>query len=88
MKELMTHFHITNKAQAYRSIKAALDEIDLRPIHAWVMNMNMIDRPVTTEFGRWFQENYGPCCRENKKLYSRLYHQWKSGTLDITHITL
>lgn len=87
LHEYMKHFRLKYKAQAYRSIKEALHELDLDIQHPKTWNIAMDERKhrsITTEFGKWFTANYGTCSgREQRKLYCRLYMQLRAGKLKI-----
>lgn len=87
LHEYMQAFGLKYKAQAYRSIRDALHELDLDIQHPKSWNIAMDERKhrsITTEFGQWFTEKYGPCSgREQRKLYCRLYMQLRAGKLKI-----
>lgn len=87
LNDFMKHFNLKYKAQAYRSIKEALQELDLDIQHPKTYNLIMDERKhrsITTEFGHWFTQKYGPCSgSEQRKLYCRLYMQLRAGKLKI-----
>lgn len=81
-----SHFGLKYKAQAYRSLRDALAEIDLDIKQPKSWNIAMDDRKhrsITTEFGKWFIDHYGSATVENRKLYCRLYMQWKAKKLEL-----
>lgn len=89
LADFMKHFRLRYKAQAYRSIKEALHELALEIQQPKSWNIAMDERKhrsITTEFGQWFTENYGPCSgREQRKLYCRLYMQLRAGKIKINN---
>lgn len=89
LHDFMKFFGLRYKAQAYRSLRDALSELDLDIQHPKSWNIAMDERKhrsITTEFGQWFLAKYGPCSgREQRKLYCRLYMQLRAGKLKINN---
>lgn len=86
LADFMKHFSIPYKAAAYRSLKEALQELDLDIQHPKTMNLIMDERKhrsTTTDFGRWFIAHHGSATGENRKKYCRLYMQWKAGKINL-----
>lgn len=87
LHDFVKHYNLKYKSQAYRSIKEALQELDLDIQHPKTYNRIMDERKhrsITTDFGHWFIQKYGPCSGvEQRRLYCRLYQQWKAGKLNI-----
>lgn len=87
LADFMKFFRLKYKAAAYRSIKDALNELDLDIQHPKSWNIAMDERKhrsICSPYGEWFIAKYGPCRGvEQRRLYCRLYHQWKSGKLKI-----
>lgn len=89
LHEYMQAFGLKYKAQAYRSIKAALHELALEIQQPKSWNIAMDERKhrsICSPYGEWFIAKYGPCRGvEQRRLYCRMYHQWKAGKIDINN---
>lgn len=88
LRDFMQHFGLKYKAAAYRSLRDALDVLglDVKQCKGWNLTLDeRKHRSITTDFGRWFTNKFGPATGDNRKLYCRLYMQLRAGKLDITN---